>query len=237
MPKVMNRGLGGHPELYIKQTKKGWLMECCCPCEANNEFFLGTTKDKSGDLFYALEETSCCIRCICGSARPSTTKLYHGLDANGPHMLTFHRPFRCPAANCKCCCLQTMDVFDSNGTLLGTTQEQRCWLCVPGFFIKDSSGTKLYEMHQPTCCGGCCVNCCHPRGGSCCRVPFLLYAPDSAEEIGAVTKIWSGLGKELLTDAQTYVMEAPKLSEKDAANILGATFLINMNFFENTGGG
>ena len=46
-------------------------------------------------------------------------------------------------------------------------------------------------------------------------------------------QVWSGLEKELLTDADTFMSEFPKGADmKMKTTLLGATFLLNQLYFE-----
>jgi len=84
--------------------------------------------------------------------------------------------------------------------------------------------------------GGMCINIC--AEGLCnCRVPFYVFPPTGGntveEKIGNITKIWTGLGTELFTDADKFEVEFPADANTNAkARLLGALFLINQLFFE-----
>lgn len=73
-------------------------------------------------------------------------------------LLTVERPCACCVGSCKCCCMQKATVT-SGGQKMGSVKEQ-CYWCVPTFTLTDGKGQPIYTMHQPTCCGGCCVNPC-----------------------------------------------------------------------------
>ena len=53
-----------------------------------------------------------------------------------------------------------------------------------------------------------CVNCC--AEGCCnCRIPFYIFPQSDTKgtkdtNVGFITKIWSGLGTELFTDADKF---------------------------------
>lgn len=74
----MSNFLANYPNLFVKQTKKGCLQELLCGCDANNEFKIATMEDKQHDVFYALEDTSCCIRFLCSTSRPFKIKVSQG---------------------------------------------------------------------------------------------------------------------------------------------------------------
>merc|ERR1712070_920916 len=80
---------------------------------------------------------------------------------------------------CKCCCYQEVTVSNSQDADLGGMRE-KCYCCIPSFDIFEPSGEAKMQIHQPTCCGGACVNCC-AQGCCNCRIPFYVYGPDGAE--------------------------------------------------------
>jgi len=85
---------------------------------------------------------------------------------------------------------------------------------IPEFEVYDHGGKGLYRLHQPTCCGGCCVNCCAEGnpcfGRGCCKVPFHLFPYDqsntnNAEEIGKIVKKPKSMMTEVFTDSDAFV--------------------------------
>lgn len=57
-----------------------------------------------------------------------------------------------------------------------------------------------------------------------------VYAPDEETYVGRVTKQWSGLGKELFTDADNFGISFPlDLDVNVKATLLGAVFLLVSN--------
>ena len=194
------------PNLLVKQTRKGWFQECF-GCDANTEFNISTIDMKNNNLFYATENSSCCIRFFCGGNRPFEITVTGGNSTNGPKIAKFERPFNCcPVSPCKCCCYQTVKVSDADNQHLGIIREQ-CWYCVPGFVVDTESGSPQYDIHMPTCCCGMCINVC--AEGCCnCRVPFYIYASGTNDQKGKIVKIWGGLKKEILTDADTFEVSA-----------------------------
>eukprot|EP00598_Pedospumella_elongata_P005345 CAMPEP_0184980898 /NCGR_PEP_ID=MMETSP1098-20130426/10767_1 /TAXON_ID=89044 /ORGANISM="Spumella elongata, Strain CCAP 955/1" /LENGTH=257 /DNA_ID=CAMNT_0027504399 /DNA_START=32 /DNA_END=805 /DNA_ORIENTATION=+ len=229
--------LDNHPNLFVKQTRKGWLMELCLGCDANTEFKIATMENMNQNIMYATEDTSCCIRMFCGALRPFTITVSEGGEKGGKVHSHHERPFACPLANCKCCCFQEIEVKTATGAPIGKVLEDQ-WFCVPSFKILDANQTLQYNVHQPTCCGGCCVDIC-AEGCCSCRIPFHIYEPGKhtkGEEVGQVVKIWSGLGKEMFTDADNFELRFPPNADAHTkTRLLGATFLINQLFFEGQG--
>ena len=163
-------------------------------------------------------------------------KIHSGPDATSPLMLKFERPFRCTLAPCKCCCQQEIWAKDpATGAVLGGGKEG-CWMCAAPFFhILDASMTPQYEIQQPTCCCGICVNFC--AEGCCnCKVPFYIFPPgkrDSGADVGKVIKEWGGLASEIFTSADKFSVTFPPDSTPEMkAAIWAAVMLIDYNFFE-----
>jgi hypothetical protein len=222
----------------VKQTTKGWLMELCLGCDANTEFKIATMQNKKEDIMYATEDTSCCIRACCGSSRPFVITVSEGGQKGGKVHSLYDRPCAFPLASAKCCCFQQIEVKAANGAPIGMVIED-CWYCVPSFRVEDVDRALQYNLHQPTCCCGMCVDCCSE---GCCnwRVPFNIYEPGKhakGEEVGQVVKAYSGIGEELFTDADKFELRFPPNADAQTkSRLLGATFLINQIFFENSGG-
>jgi hypothetical protein len=226
--------LAPHPNLFVKQTKRGCLQELM-GCEAKTEFQIATMDQKDFNLFYVLEQTSCMNRFVCGGNRPWEMIMSTGGAGGGPLVAKFVRPFKCPAGTCKICCHQEVQVKDANGSDLGLVKEQ-CYYFVPMFDIKRPDMSVEYRLGPPTCLGGTCVNVC--AEGCCnCRIPFYVFPPtggsDTGSKIGSMTKIWGGLGTELFTDADKFEVTFPNDATPDGKlRLLGSLFLLNQIFFE-----
>jgi len=247
-------------EFKIVQTRKGCLQECC-GCDANSEFRF-VVHGKHEAMLY--EQSTCCVRLCCGTNRWWDTTMslgtHVGADINTirsfPVLYHFHRTYACPTGCAKCCCYQQVDVQDGNGTPLGMVKES-CWYCLPTYHTVTPQHQLEYEIHMPSCCGGCCVNCCS-QGCCNCRIPFLIYRPQGGEDSvlkasqsspvptapqsvpdAQITKVWAGLATEFLTDASTFELKVPDGADSTAkARLIAATLLINQNHFEsgNDGG-
>jgi len=245
-------------EFTIAQTRKGCLQEAC-GCEANSEFVFGIAGARRAMIE---EQSSCLVRFCCGNDRWWETKMVAGSTIDGPAMAGFYRPCKCKVGNCKCCCYQEVlaeVVTNSNnpewhfgdGTGIGGLRET-CWYCVPTFELYRADQSPEYRLHQPTCCGGVCVNCC-AQGCCNCRIPFYFYPHDNDVEDAVlfsskatcyegqttpspeaqITKVWTGLGQEFLSDADTFEVKVPDSATRDSkVRLIGATLLINQVFFE-----
>jgi len=219
--------------LLIMQTRKGCLQEMM-GCDATSEFNIATKEAPNDIKYYAIEQSSFCIRLCCKASRPLTMTVHVGTSAAGPVLLKMDRPFRCPLGQCKCCCGQEMRVANAGGQPLGKAVEGFYVCPTPFFQIKDASGATQYEVQQPTCCFGSCVNVC--AEGCCnCKIPFYVYPPGNREDpgVGKVIKEWGGLATEMFSSADKFSVEfPPDASPEVKAAIWGAVMLVDYNFFE-----
>lgn len=180
-PAIDRYDLNNHNDLLVKQTRKGCCQELM-GCEANTEFKIATKAASKDDIFYALEDTSCCLRFFCPNLRPFTINVTKGAGPGGEAVSRYHRPFACPVGSCKLCCRQSI-ILEKNAARNGKIIEG-CYCCVPTFKVLKEDGTHQFNIHQPTCCGGMCVDCC--AEGCCnCRIPFYIFVPGASGEVGS----------------------------------------------------
>ena len=229
--------LSEHQSLLVQQKTKGWFQEML-GCEAPSAFNITTQQDKQTVLMYAMEESSCLIRHLLGGMHAWSLTLWQGAHSTGSPVAMYHRPCRILPMGCKCCCYQEIQHKDVNGVPIGATTED-CWYCVPRFSITDAHGQLEYILSRPTCWHGTCVDWC-AEGICTFRVPFYLFAPGvqqvKGNENGKVVKVWTGLTKELFTDADNLEVDFPKESNENArVRIMGSSFLINQLYFEGKG--
>ena len=64
----------------------------------------------------------------------------------------------------------------------------------------------------------------------------MIYKQE--REVARVTKQWSGLAKEMFTDADTFRLEISnrEMDEDSALLMLASAFAIDLDFFEDGGG-
>jgi len=87
--------------------------------------------------------------------------------------------------------------------------------------VKDQTGEPVLRIEGPFCPCSCCGD-----------VEFKVVSLDD-QEVGMITKQWTGLGKEAFTDADNFGISFPlDLDVKVKATLLGALFLIDFMFFE-----
>ena len=70
-------------------------------------------------------------------------------------------------------------------------------------------------------------------GAMCCKGQKFDVRNLEGGEVGVITKEFSGMAKELFTDADNFSVTFPlDLDARVKATMLGAVFLIDFNFFE-----
>lgn len=172
--------LNNYASLLVKQTKKGWVQECFC-WQAQKEFNIAPKHLPKDNVLYSLEDSSCCARFCCPQLHPFTMNLSK-VNSSDPKLAQYDHPCACILCACKCCCYQRLDV-STLGVPAGTVQES-CYYCVPNFKVITADGTHQYDIHEPTCCGGMCVNCC-AEGCYIFRRPFYIFPPGASGSVGS----------------------------------------------------
>ncbi|CAG0917882.1 unnamed protein product [Notodromas monacha] len=191
------------------------LLEAFTGFETANKYTIKNTLGQK--VYYAAEKSDCCTRNICGPIRPFDMKIY---DLNKQEVLIFNRPLRCDSCLCFCC-LQKMDVYASPGDFLGSI-EQTWSIIHPRYVIKDAAGNPVLKMAGPCCTWSLCGD-----------VEFEIFSESTGESVGKISKQWSGLAKEMFTDADNFGISFPlDLDVRMKAVLLGAVFLIDFMFFE-----
>ncbi|XP_075860884.1 phospholipid scramblase 1 isoform X2 [Microcebus murinus] len=97
--------------------------------------------------------------------------------------------------------------------------------CLPKFTIQNEKREDVLKIIGP------CVVC------SCCAdIDFEIKSLDEQIVVGKISKQWSGFVREAFTDADNFGIQFPlDLDVKMKAVMVGACFLIDFMFFENTG--
>jgi hypothetical protein len=217
-------------------------------CEAKNEFLIYASEEaarnKEPEMFYSLEESSCCLRCCCKNNRPFKQTIWAGTkDGHSKEniFMEMEKPFACPLQPCKgpCClglCINSPPFIQNMNMGDVGTVDIPCFFCIPNMKVKTPDGNVQYQLQQPSCMGGMCVNCM--AEGCCnCKIPFYIYEPgekcEDGKQVGKIVKQWRGVGTELFTDAATFSVEFPSgCDEATKKRILGSVFMVNIEFFE-----
>ncbi|KAM8709924.1 hypothetical protein ACLKA7_016688 [Drosophila subpalustris] len=202
-------------QLLVKQKVE--LLEAFTGFETNNKFSIKNALGQK--VYYAVEDNDCCTRNICGPSRPFDMKVFDNYQQEVIHM---YRPLACSAC-CFPCCLQSMDVSAPPGNTIGTI-EQEWSICSPSFRILNHIGDTVLRIEGPFCTFSLCGD-----------VEFNIVSL-TGEKVGKISKQWSGLAREIFTDADFFGITFPlDLDVRMKAVLLGATFLIDAMFFEKSG--
>jgi len=211
-------------QLLIHQQVE--MMDLVLQWESSNRYQIKNTMGQQ--VFFACEESDVCSRQCCG---PNRGFVLHITDNLGQEVIRVSRDFRCCArCNCNCCicgdcCAHEIQVEAPPGTLIGYIKQIcSCWKS--RFHILDANRQPALTIDAP-----CCV-----WQGICCTQDqnFAITPVDGGEEIGRLTKQWSGLFKEMFTTADNFCVTFPMdLDVKMKAIILSGIFLIDFMYFEN----
>ncbi|XP_055607416.1 phospholipid scramblase 1 isoform X1 [Uranotaenia lowii] len=202
-------------QLLVKQKVE--LLEAFTGFETANKY---TVKNTLGQkVYWAAEDTDCCTRNCCGPARPFDMKI---LDFYQNEVMHLNRPLRCQSC-CFPCCLQTLEVSAPPGNVIGTV-EQDWSIFTPQFSLKDTAGNTVLKIEGPCCTFSICGD-----------VEFKVVTTNG-DQVGKISKQWSGLAREAFTDADHFGINFPMdLDVRMKATLLGALFLIDYMFFEKSG--
>ncbi|XP_064487653.1 phospholipid scramblase 1-like [Ornithodoros turicata] len=200
-------------QLIIRQKVE--LIEVLTGFETANAYVV--VNNEGQELFYATEESDICTRNGCGTLRPFTMALR---DVSGSDIIHMNRPLRCDSCWCSWC-VQSMEVSSPPGYIIGHVEQQRGALR-PTFLVQDAERHTRFIVVGPHFHWCCCGD-----------VPFRVLSPPHNKEVGLISKQWSGLLKELLTDADTFGVCFPMdLDAKLKAVVIATAFLIDFLFFE-----
>ncbi|MCK4935523.1 MAG: hypothetical protein KAR84_01610 [Elusimicrobiales bacterium] len=154
-------------------------------------------------IYWAAEESSFISRLLLKGWRPL---VLHILSTEGKPVLKNIRPFKFY--------FHEMRISQANGQYLGTVKKEFSLLSKQ-FTVKDAQGIEIFRIHGPLF---------HPW-------TFTILKNDI--EVGKIIKKWSGMGKEIFTDADNFNITFPQgIDANQKAILLGALFLIDLLHFE-----
>ena len=171
--------------------------------ETKNKYSIQTPEGR--ELFLAAEDNSrgFLYRILLRHRRGWTIHIY---DKQEQKVLTLEKPFRW--------FFDELSIFDQNRTLIGKVS----WkfnLFFKEYVIKNATHSFIFKISGPLW---------RPW-------TFRIYLKN--REVGVITKKWSGLGKELFTKADNFVLKFPlDATIEHKILLLGAAFLIDFNYFE-----
>lgn len=203
-------------QLIVEQKVE--LLEAFTGWEGANKYVVKNTLGQQ--VYYAAENSGCCERQCCKNARSFEMRVVDNMNQD---IMLIKRPLRC-TGSCWCCeCMrQYMEVECPPGEPIGYIKAD-CSCCFPSFSILTSDMQQVLKVKAP--CGGYgCINCCNPK-----------YKVEDLQgvEVGVIQKKWSGLAKELFTQADNFGITFPMdLDVKVKGTLLAALFMIDFIYFE-----
>jgi uncharacterized protein YxjI len=196
----------GPRRLSVRQRKR-WL-EILTSFDARNTYVV---YDEAGNPVFNVEEQGSGVgafmkRVFLQSLRPFTSQV-EDLMQSRP-MLVLHRPFRF--------IFHRLEVRDSQGNLIGAIQRKWTWLRRK-YIVEGPDGRELATLFGPIF---------RPW-------TFEIRMPGSDREIGLVQKKWSGLLKEMFTQADNFWVSYENVPDPSLRALLfAATVLIDIVHFE-----
>jgi uncharacterized protein YxjI len=196
----------GPHRLSVRQRKR-WL-EILTSLDARNTYVV---YDEAGNPVFNVEEQgsgfgSFMKRLFLRSLRPFTSHV-EDLTQNRP-MLVLRRPFRF--------IFHRLEVRDSQGNLVGAIQKKWTWFRRK-YIVEGPDGQDVATLFGPFF---------RPW-------TFQIRMPGSDIEIGLVQKKWSGLLKEMFTQADNFWVSYEQVSDPSLRALLfAATVLIDIVHFE-----
>ncbi|HVG62530.1 MAG TPA: phospholipid scramblase-related protein [Hyalangium sp.] len=196
-----------HGTLRVRQ-KKEW-GEILTGFEGRNRYQV--VGDDGQPVFYAGEvETGLggvLLRLFLKNSRPFTMELK---TPEGATVLRLRRPWRF--------WLSHLDVEDGEGRPLGSVQ-QRFAFFQRLYDVLGPSGELLASLRGPF------------------FKPWTFNIEQNGHEVGRIQKRWSGLGREMFSDADNFGVTFEQVRDARLRSLaVAATFLIDFVHFENRGG-
>ncbi|XP_063162692.1 phospholipid scramblase 2-like isoform X3 [Candoia aspera] len=193
------------------------LMEMISGYETCNRYEI---KNSVGEwIYFAAEENDDYTLNCYGPLRSFTIKLF---DSKNQPVIQLSRAFHCSICCCPCiCCLQELEVQAPLGTVIGYIN-QTWHPCLPKFVIQNEARESVLKLHGP------CVPCRIYED-----IHFEVKSLDEKTTVGKISKKWTGIAREVATDASSFLIQFPMdLEIKMKALVLGACFLLDFMFFE-----
>lgn len=203
---TMIESLYDYPALSIVQKKE--MTEVFTDFETANRYSVETPEGQP--LFFALEENrhsafvSFMVRSFLKTMRPFTISLW---TPDKQCLLRVERPFRFY--------FHEVSISDGDGRLLGHVK-RRFSIVSRRYDVFDAQGSEVAKLYGPF------------------FHPWTFHVEHEGKRDGKITKRWSGLGREMFTDADRFGIEFPSLADNppERAVLLGAVFLIDFLHFE-----
>ncbi|KAH9396798.1 hypothetical protein TYRP_003096 [Tyrophagus putrescentiae] len=195
-------------QLLIEQKVE--MLEVFTGWETNNKYAIRNVMGQN--VYFAVEENDCCTRQFCGAARSFDMKI---MDNFRKEIISIRRPFRCNS--CLTPVLQSASTANCSARWTRTGPSVR-----PSSASRTPPERTVLKIDGPICTFSC---------GS--DVVFHVKTLDKETKVGKITKQWSGLAREMFTDADFFGVTFPMdLDVQIKAVLMATTFLIDFMFFE-----
>ncbi|GMS87274.1 hypothetical protein PENTCL1PPCAC_9449, partial [Pristionchus entomophagus] len=209
--------------ILVRQKRE--LLEIVTGWETNNKYVI--MNGVGQQVYYAVESSDVCSRQCCGQQREFTIRL---LDNFGKEVMHINREFNCCGGACPCIaspgsgCAHLITVEAPPGNIIGYVSHRASCACINAYEVYDHNEKTLFNIDSPDWC---------TMTYGCGDKEFSVKTM-AGEEIGSVWKSWSGCCQEVFTDADKFGISFPlDLSVRAKATLIGATFLIDFDNFEN----
>ncbi|CAL8104473.1 unnamed protein product [Orchesella dallaii] len=172
-------------------------------------------------LYFAAENSDAVNIYFMGRCRPWNIIV---LDLAGNAVMQGRR-------SSSCCfyglCDNSVIVTSAEGLVLGSiSQNTTC--CNASFNIHDSDGNIVLLLDGPQCSILC------PSGATCFEAEFPIVTVQGEDEIGRITKKFSGFVREMRTQADTFCVDyPPDLHVNIKAVLIYGAFMIDFIYYEN----
>ena len=203
-PSAVASRFKGYQRLSVRQRKK-WL-EILLSFEFRNSY---DVFDETQVAVFKVQETSSGVgafigRMFLGPMRPFRVSITD--LASGEVVLELRRPFRF--------IFHRLDVYAGNGEKIGAIERKWSWLRRI-YTIEDANGREIATLFGPF------------------FKPWTFEIKLGERTIGTVQKKWSGLGKELFSDADNFGIDLSSIDDPTLKSLaFAAIVLIDVVHFE-----
>ncbi|KAA3675517.1 uncharacterized protein DEA37_0006232 [Paragonimus westermani] len=207
-------------QLLVKQKKE--IFEMLTDVETPNRYVCLNTMGQT--VYNCNEESDFCSRQCCKARRHF---VMHVQDNSGMEVIRVNRPYKyqCCGHCCSCseCCQDELEVEAPIGHTVGYVKQVYRG-CDVHYEVKNAEGSVVLQIHGPSYCHCACI-------GE--DINFKVLSANGTAEVGRITKQWTNIIQEYLTDADNFGVSFPMdLDVKVKATLIGAVFLIDFMFFE-----
>ncbi|KAK3094460.1 hypothetical protein FSP39_002000 [Pinctada imbricata] len=204
-------GLNDKGFVYVKQQMESDLRG---GCGTPNTYKIMNENEE--ELFYVLEDATCCCRWSCGPQRRFRLDFFTPQDD-----LVFTLDRNCCRCDCCCCldcflCNNKVYVTDCTNRTLGSIK-QKFGIFSGKFDVLDYDGNMVAKIYGPCCVFRCCT-----------EISFEIYDKNGEEKIGSINKKWEGeQDSSINVDHEYFDITFPeKMDPIDKMLIIGGAFLV-----------